>query len=86
MRYKYTSWLTLIGVALCILHYFGHEYDPIYLLFYALSVPAWFYPIFKYTNINPLILYILTIASWAVIGYCIDRFAVYRHSHSRDHH
>ncbi|CAG7654123.1 hypothetical protein ACFQI7_32285 [Paenibacillus allorhizosphaerae] len=83
MRYKYTRTLTLISIALCILHFFGHEYDPIYLLFYALSVPAWFYPIFKYTHINPLLLYMLTILSWAVIGYVIDRFAVTRRSRSR---
>ncbi|CAG7643305.1 hypothetical protein PAESOLCIP111_04459 [Paenibacillus solanacearum] len=83
MRYKYTSALTLLGVALCIVHFFGHEYDPVYLLFYALSVPAWFYPIFKYTGINPLPLYALTIVCWAVIGYVIDRFAATRHSRSR---
>ncbi len=53
MRYKYTLILTIIGAALCLIHYIGHEYDPIYLLFYSLSVPAWFYPIFTYTDVNP---------------------------------
>jgi hypothetical protein len=83
MRYKYTSMLTLLSAALCFLHLVGHEYDPIYMLFYALSIPAWFYPIFKYTDINPLILYTLTIVSWAVIGYITDRFSVYRRSRTR---
>ncbi|MCZ8517429.1 hypothetical protein O9H85_34810 [Paenibacillus filicis] len=78
MRYKYTWMLTLFSVALCFIHFIGHETDPVYLLFYALSVPAWFYPLFQYTNINPVPLYLLTILSWAIIGYCIDRLSVHR--------
>lgn len=83
MRYKYTLIFTIIGAALSLIHYIGHEYDPIYLLFYSLSVPAWFYPIFTYTDVNPLLLYLLTILSWTVIGYFIDRFSVYRRSRSK---
>ncbi|MCZ8524079.1 MULTISPECIES: hypothetical protein [Paenibacillus] len=83
MRYKYTLLLTLIGAGLSIVHYIWHMNDAIYLLFYALSVPAWFYPLFKYTDVNPLLLYLLTVASWAIIGYAIDRFAVYRRTRSR---
>nr|WP_275422595.1 hypothetical protein [Paenibacillus mucilaginosus] len=75
--------MTLIGAVLSLVHYIGHENDAIYLLFYSFSVPAWFYPIFQYTDVNPLILYLLTIASWTVIGYAIDRFAVYRRTRSR---
>lgn len=82
MRYKYTAILTMIGAALCLIHYIGHEYDPVYLLFYSLSVPAWFYPLFTYTDVNPLLLYFLTILSWTVMGYLIDRFSVYRRSRS----
>ncbi|MGG1597097.1 hypothetical protein [Paenibacillus naphthalenovorans] len=83
MRYKYTFILTIIGAALCLIHYIGHEYDPIYLLFYSLSVPAWFYPIFTYTDVNPLLLYFLTTLSWTVMGYVIDRFSIYRQSRSQ---
>ncbi|UUZ82542.1 hypothetical protein LJK88_50880 [Paenibacillus sp. P26] len=83
MRYKYTRILTIVGIALCFIHFIGHESDPVYLLFYALSVPAWFYPFFQYKNINPVPLYLLTILTWALIGYCIDRFAVYKRSHTR---
>ncbi|ALS24591.1 MULTISPECIES: hypothetical protein [Paenibacillus] len=83
MRYKYTLILTIIGAALCLIHYIGHEYDPIYLLFYSLSVPAWFYPIFTYTDVNPLLLYFLTTLSWTVMGYVIDRFSIYRQSRSQ---
>ncbi|MBP1153270.1 MULTISPECIES: hypothetical protein [unclassified Paenibacillus] len=82
MRYKYTAILTMIGAALCLIHYIGHEYDPVYLLFYSLSVPAWFYPLFTYTDVNPLLLYFLTTLSWTVMGYIIDRFSVYRRSRS----
>ncbi|WP_163852890.1 hypothetical protein [Paenibacillus elgii] len=78
MRYKYTKILTIVGIVLCFIHYIGHEYDPVYLLFYSLSVPAWFYPIFTYTNINPWPLYLLTVLSWTIIGYAVDRFSVYR--------
>ncbi|WP_019536858.1 hypothetical protein [Paenibacillus ginsengihumi] len=80
MKYTFTRLLTLIGIALCAVHWFGHEYDPIYLLFYALSVPAWFWPIFEYTNVNFVLLYLTTILSWALIGYVIDRFAAVRGS------
>jgi hypothetical protein len=82
MTYKYTSLFTVIGAALSLIHYVGHEYDPVYLLFYSLSVPAWFYPIFTYTNVNPWFLYLLTTLSWALMGYVVDRFSVYRRSRS----
>lgn len=78
MKYKATAICTIIGAALCLVHYIGHESDLIYILFYSLSVPAWFYPIFTYTDVNPLLLYILTILSWAAIGFVVDRFSVYR--------
>jgi hypothetical protein len=66
---------TAIGTILCLLHAIGHDYDPIYLLFYALSIPAWIYPIFTYTNVDPILLYTLTILSWSLIGYFIDLFS-----------
>ncbi|SDD86443.1 hypothetical protein SAMN02799630_04118 [Paenibacillus sp. UNCCL117] len=80
MTYKCTALFTMIGAALCLIHFFGHEYDPVYLMFYALSVPAWFYPIFTYTDVNPLLLYLLTTLTWTLIGYVVDRFSVYRRS------
>jgi hypothetical protein len=73
---RFTLICTIIGTALCLVHYIWHDSDPIYLLFYALSVPAWFAPIF--TNVataNIAVIYLLTILSWTVIGYVIDRFA-----------
>lgn len=83
MRYKVTSICTVIGIALCFIHYVGHENDLVYMIFYGLSIPAWFYPFFNYTNVNPFILYLLTVLSWAIIGYLVDRFSVYRRSQNK---
>ncbi|NOU94749.1 hypothetical protein GC093_16195 [Paenibacillus sp. LMG 31456] len=82
MRYTATLFCTALGAALCLMHYIGHDSDPIYLIFYALSVPAWFYAIFTYTNVNAALLYFLTIVSWAIIGYAIDRFTVRKRTRS----
>ncbi|MFH5186965.1 hypothetical protein ACHHV8_32705 [Paenibacillus sp. TAB 01] len=82
MNNKFTLFCTAIGAAVCLMHAIGHDSEPVYILFYCLSVPAWFYPIFGYTNVNPAILYVLTILSWTVIGYVIDRFSVRRRSRS----
>jgi hypothetical protein len=82
MRYTATAICTAIGAALSLIHYIGHDSEPIFLLFYAFSVPAWFYSMYNYTNVNAALLYTLTIASWALIGYVIDRFTVKRRSRS----
>jgi predicted Abi (CAAX) family protease len=85
---SFTKSFTLIGLLLCLVHYLFHDYETIYLLFYSLSVPAWFAPLF--TNVADvsgpklIIIYLLTIATWAIIGYIIDRFSVgYRRRRSR---
>ncbi|WP_282938666.1 hypothetical protein [Paenibacillus sp. RC67] len=82
MKYTVTLLFAAIGAALSLVHYFGHDSEPIYILFYCLSVPAWFYPIAGTTNVNPVLLYTLTILSWAVIGYFVDLYSVRRKSHS----
>jgi hypothetical protein len=75
MRKTYTLALTVFAAVLCLVHYIGHESDPVYLIFYALSVPAWFAPAFgDITRINIAAVYLLTIASYAFIGYVIDYF------------
>ncbi|WP_248929314.1 hypothetical protein [Paenibacillus hamazuiensis] len=76
---RFTWICALIGVVLCLAHYIWHDYDPMYMLFYFLSIPAWFAPAF--TNVvtaNMAVVYLLTILSWALIGYIIDRFAQQR--------
>ncbi|WP_284643017.1 hypothetical protein [Paenibacillus silviterrae] len=75
MKYTLTFYFTLLGIALCFLHFIGHENDAVYLLFYSLSVPAWIWPLFEYTDVNFIMLYLTTIVSWTLIGYLCDRFA-----------
>jgi lipid-A-disaccharide synthase-like uncharacterized protein len=73
----FTLLFTVIGAALCLIHFLFHDYDSIYLLFYALSVPAWFAPvltnIYEISMTKMLVIYLLTIATWALIGYVIDK-------------
>jgi hypothetical protein len=75
----FTFFFTLIGLLLCLAHYFYHGYEPVYMLFYALSVPAWFVsltPGVYYTSLGTIIvIYLLTILTWALVGYVIDRFS-----------
>jgi hypothetical protein len=71
---------TFIGAALCLLHAVGHDYEPIYLLFYSLSIPAWIYPVFNYTNVDAVLLYTLTILTWSLVGYFIDLFSMKKRS------
>jgi hypothetical protein len=75
----FTSIFTLIGLLLCLVHYFFHDHDTIYLLFYSLSVPAWFASLFPQIY-NPsmgmiTLIYFLTVATWAIVGYAIDRYS-----------
>ncbi|UJF33328.1 hypothetical protein [Paenibacillus hexagrammi] len=74
------TWLfTFIGAALCVVHYMFHDHDSIYLIFYALSVPAWFAPvvsnIYEISPLKMLFIYALTIITWGIVGYVIDRFS-----------
>jgi len=83
MRTKtFTVLFTVIGAALCLIHYLFHQFDSIYMIFYSLSVPMWFASMFTSVyNVSVgklLVIYALTVASWAVIGYVIDRFAYSR--------
>ncbi|MEC0226792.1 hypothetical protein [Paenibacillus alba] len=81
MRTTTFTWLfTFLGAALCLVHYLFHDHDAFYMIFYALSIPAWFASTF--TNIyeismsKMLIIYVLTIATWTIVGYVIDRYSV----------
>ncbi len=75
MRYTYTLLLTAIGAALCLMHMIGHDSDPVYMIFYSLSIPAWIYSLFTYTRVSMTLLYTTTILSWTLIGYVIDRLS-----------
>lgn len=74
---RYTSILAAVGAAICLFHYLG--LDPNNMIFYSLSIPAWFIPVAaNITNFNIALLYLLTVLSWAVIGYIVDRALLYR--------
>lgn len=68
------TWLfTFIAVAICFIHYLG--YDPKNMILLSLSVPLWFVSIATdLENINLIVAYGLTIASWALMGYLVDRW------------
>jgi len=90
MRTTTFTWLfTFLGAALCLVHYLFHDHDAFYMLFYALSVPAWFAStftnIYEISMFRMLIIYAFTIASWALVGYIIDRFSVSYRRRDRSH-
>jgi len=73
MRYKLTGIATLIGVAICAFNYTG--YDPHNMFFFMLSIPAWFVDFFVDVHeVSVLLMYVLTIISWAVLGFIADWF------------
>nr|WP_221626902.1 hypothetical protein [Cohnella lubricantis] len=63
---------TLIGVALCLFNATG--YDPHNIFLFMLSVPIWFVEVFgDIHQVNVWFMYLLTVLSWAVIGYLADK-------------
>ncbi|CAM4061101.1 hypothetical protein L1N85_09890 [Paenibacillus alkaliterrae] len=71
MRYPVTIAATLIGVAICLFNYTG--YDPHNLVFFMLSVPAWVVDLFVDVHeVSVLLMYVLTILTWALLGYVAD--------------
>jgi hypothetical protein len=71
MRYRVTIVATLIGVALCLYNFTG--YDPHNMVFFMFSVPGWFADLFMdIHDLNVILMYILTIASWALLGFFCD--------------
>lgn len=73
MRYTFTIAAALIGAAICAFNYTG--YDPHNMVFFMLSIPAWFADMFvDIHEVSVLLMYVLTIISWAVIGYIADVF------------
>ncbi|MBB6735036.1 hypothetical protein [Cohnella zeiphila] len=72
MRYTVTLACTLFGAALCLFNATG--YDPHNLFLFMFSVPIWFVEVFgDIHHVDVFAMYLLTIASWAAIGYISDR-------------
>jgi hypothetical protein len=71
MRYRYTAIGTIIGVALCLYNSTG--YDPHNMVFFMFSVPGWFADLFvDLHDLNVFVMYVLTVASWALLGFICD--------------
>lgn len=82
MRYRVTLACTLIGVALCLFNATG--YDPHNLFLAMFSVPMWFVELFgDIHQVNVWFMYVLTVLSWALIGYLSDRLIARTQSRSR---
>ncbi|XEC93262.1 hypothetical protein AB6A23_18040 [Paenibacillus tarimensis] len=74
-RYPVTIVATLIGLVVCLYNYTG--YDPHNMVFFMLSVPAWIADLFiDIHEVSVLFMYALTILSWAVLGYIVDRLVI----------
>ncbi|MGG1311977.1 MULTISPECIES: hypothetical protein [Cohnella] len=72
MRYAVTLTCTLFGLALCLFNATG--YDPHNIFLFMLSVPVWFVEVFSDIHrVSTGTVYVLTVLSWAVIGYLCDR-------------
>lgn len=72
MRYPVTFAATLIGLALCVYNSTG--YDPHNFVFFMFSIPAWIVDLFvDIHDVNVLLMYVLTVASWALLGFIADR-------------
>jgi len=71
MRYTFTIAGTLIGAALCLFNVTGYDPHNIFLMMF--SVPMWFVELFADMHtVNVWFMYVLTVISWALIGYLAD--------------
>lgn len=67
MKYKATLIMTLFGIALCLFNYSG--IDPQNIFLYMFSVPVWLIEMFSDIHFfNPFVVYLLTVASYALFG------------------
>ena len=71
MRYYITIVAVLISLALCLFNSTG--YDGHNFVFFLLSPPAWISDVFYDIHATPIVvMYALTVASYAVIGFACD--------------
>jgi hypothetical protein len=81
MKYKATLIMTLIGCAVCLFNYSGMDPDNIFL--FMLSVPVWLIEIVGDIHyFNVYIVYLLTVASYALFGAIGDYFRLKRRARS----
>jgi hypothetical protein len=69
---KFTRLFTLIGIGICLFHFLG--LDTKNFVIFSFSIPLWFIVLFKdVRDVNVILIYLLTIASWSLLGYVLDR-------------
>lgn len=71
MRYPVTIAAAIIGLALCLFNSTG--YDPHNFVFFMFSIPAWFVDMFvNVHDVSVILMYVLTVVSWALLGFIAD--------------
>lgn len=79
MRYPVTISAAVIGLALCLYNYTG--YDPHNFVFFMFSIPAWAVDLFvDIHEVSVLLMYALTVLSYALIGFIADRIIMHERS------
>jgi hypothetical protein len=69
---KFTRLFTIIGIAICLFHYIGLDTKNYVIL--SFSIPLWFiHAFYDVQDVNIFLIYFLTVASWALLGYILDR-------------
>ncbi|QGQ99876.1 hypothetical protein EHS13_35925 [Paenibacillus psychroresistens] len=72
---KFTLLFTLIGIGICLFHFIGLDTKN-YVIF-SLSIPLWIIAFFAdVRNVSVYLIYFLTIASWSLLGYILDRLVI----------
>ena len=68
---RFTLLFTLIGVGICLFHFI--DLDTKNYVISAFSIPLWVIMFFvDVRDLNVFLLYLLTIASWTLLGYILD--------------
>lgn len=82
MRYPITIAAVAIGLLICLFNYTG--YDPHNVFLFMLSPPAWISDVFYDIHKTPVVaMYMLTIISYAIVGYACDRLIAAGRKRSR---
>ncbi|PYI52996.1 hypothetical protein [Paenibacillus flagellatus] len=81
MKYKATFVMTLFGIALCLFNYSGLDPDNIFLFMF--SIPVWLIEIVGDIHyFNVFVVYLLTVASYALLGRIGDYYRLRRRARS----
>ena len=71
MHKKFKFWLTLFALFVCLVNNVGYDRENLFL--YFISIPVWVLsPFFDINEMNNIVIYLLTIASWFVLGHIFD--------------